>query len=120
MNKHSLNPLRKLSTVVFLAVTVLLAMIPSTLRAAAFTAGDVVVERMEGIGSGGTAASLVEYNSAGTLQQTISLPNAATRPTANPYNLMDSGSAGSNDSLQRWNGDCDTWLQRYFYGYYDC
>ena len=68
---------------------------------AAFGAGDIVVERMEGTGTGGTPVSLVEYNTSGTLQQTLSLPNASTRPTGNPYNLMDSGNATSNGGMTR-------------------
>ena len=66
-----------------------------------FGVGDLVVERMEGATSGGTPVSLVEYNTAGTLQQAVPLPNAATRPSANPYNLMDAGSSTSNGQLSR-------------------
>ena len=66
-----------------------------------FGGGNLVVERMEGTTSAGTPVSLVEYNTNGALQQTLSLPDAATRPTASPYNLMDGGSATSQGELTR-------------------
>ncbi len=66
-----------------------------------FTAGNLVVERMEGLSNSGTVVSCVEYDTSGTLMQTITLPNATNRPSANPFNLMDSGSATSNGQLTR-------------------
>jgi hypothetical protein len=76
----------------------------ASLLAASFVAGDLVVER---IGDGTTALSgtatvvnVVEYAPAGgSPVQTIALPAAGTLPTANPFNLTDSGSATSNGYL---------------------
>jgi len=73
----------------------------ASLHAGAFTEGNLVVELMTGTTSGSTAVNLVEYSTSGTTAQTIGLPNAASRPTANPYNLTDSGSATSNGNLSR-------------------
>jgi Domain of unknown function (DUF4347)/FG-GAP-like repeat/Calx-beta domain len=67
---------------------------------AAFTAGDIVVLQV-GTGSGSlsgvaTAVSLNEYNSAGTLVQSIALPTA---DNANNQTLTQSGNAASEGAL---------------------
>ncbi|RTL32545.1 MAG: PEP-CTERM sorting domain-containing protein [Burkholderiales bacterium] len=67
-------------------------------QAAPFTAGDIVVERI-GNGSGSLSSSatpvyLDEFNSAGSLVQTIALPTTGTP-------LTDSGSATSDGYLSR-------------------
>lgn len=73
--------------------------------ATGFTAGGLAVERMGdgsvALGNTGTPVFVQEYATSGELLQTKALPRAFPRPTANPFNLMDSGSATSNGQLTR-------------------
>src|SRR6266851_3129245 len=73
---------------------------------AAFTSGSVVVERVgdgtAALGNGSTPVFLLEFPAiGGAALQTISLPNATTRPTATPFNLTEAGSANSGGQLTR-------------------
>ena len=74
--------------------------------AAAFTSGSLVVESV-GDGSAtltgsSTPVFLLEFlTTGGAVIQTISPPNAATRPTANPFNLTEGGTAQSGGQLTR-------------------
>ena len=73
--------------------------------ATAFTAGDLILERMgdgsAALGSTGTPVFIHEYTASGDLLQTKALPQAFPRPAGSPFNLMDSGSATSNGQLTR-------------------
>ena len=73
----------------------LITLTPNAGHATAFTAGDLVVERIDGTTSAAQLVNVVEYDTSGTLKQTIAMPNAAARPSANPYNLMDSATTTS-------------------------
>jgi hypothetical protein len=92
-------------SVSFLAVA-LLGFFVDRGDATTFTAGDLAVERI-GDGSAVLTSSsfpvfVDTFHRTGTLQtaaQTIGLPNAASRPSSNPFNLTDSGSATSNGYL---------------------
>ena len=76
------------------------------LTAAVFTVGNLAVES---VGTANAAmtnpVSILEYNNSTLNQsspvQTISFPNAATRPTSAPFNLTESGSAGSDGFISR-------------------
>ena len=85
-------------------LTALIILTPNAGAGTPFTAGNIVVERMtvSGTASSAQLVEVVEYPpGGGTAAQTISLPNAATRPTGNPYNLMDGGSTTSAGGLTR-------------------
>ena len=82
-------------------LTALITMTPNASHAAAFTAGDLVVERIDGTTSAAQLVNVVEYDTSGTSKQTIAMPNAATRPSANPYNLMDGATSTSAGGLSR-------------------
>ena len=68
-----------------------------------FTAGNIVVERINVSGTTGNAqqVDVVEYNTGGGLAQTISLPFVSPRPSANPFNLAESGSSTGDGGLTR-------------------
>ena len=87
--------------VAMLAVSVLLAASPMNVRAAAFTAGNIVVEQIgDGsttLGSGSLPINLLEYNGT-TLAQTIPLPTAVSG--ANQI-ITASGSATSEGQMTR-------------------
>jgi hypothetical protein len=78
-------------------------LMPKFCTAAAFTAGNLVAERVgdgsAALGSAGTAVFLQEFSTNGASVQTIALAAANPRPTASPYNLLDSGSATSDGYL---------------------
>jgi len=85
-------------------LTALIILTPNAGAGTPFTAGNIVVERMtvSGTASSAQLVEVVEYPpGGGTAAQTISLPNAAIRPTGNPYNLMDGGSTTSAGGLTR-------------------
>jgi hypothetical protein len=73
--------------------------------ATGFNAGNLVAERAgdgsAALTSAGTPIFIQEYTPTGELVQTKTLPNAFPRPTGNPYNALDSGSATSNGQLSR-------------------
>ena len=75
--------------------------------AGTFTAGNLAVEE---VGNGSTLSSVAtpvaiqEFTPTNTAQspvQTIGLPQASTLPTANPFNLLESGSASSAGFITR-------------------
>src|ERR1035437_6805682 len=85
-------------------LTALIILTPNAGAGTPFTAGNIVVERMtvSGTASSAQLVEVVEYPpGGGAAAQTISLPNAAVRPTGNPYNLMDGGSTTSAGGLTR-------------------
>jgi hypothetical protein len=72
----------------------------------AFGLGNIVVQQIGTVAtSGANPVDLVEFAPATANQaspvQTIALPNATTRPTVAPFNIMDSGNATSNGYLSR-------------------
>ncbi len=73
--------------------------------ATSFTSGGLAVERVgdgsAALSSAGTPVFIQEYATSGDLLQTIAMPQALTRPTGSPFNLLDSGSATSNGQLTR-------------------
>jgi len=92
---------------IILFLTIVAATI--NVRAAAFTAGNILVERVGAglatLNSGATNLFIDEYLP-GTASQSspvqgVSLPSVSPRPTANPFNLMDSGSASSDGQMTR-------------------
>jgi hypothetical protein len=91
------------------SLALLASLIILTLNAGAgtptpFTAGNIVVERVNGTTSGAQQVDVVEYNPSGvtaTLIQNVLLPNAAVRPSASPYNLMDGATTTSAGGLTR-------------------
>src|ERR1039457_1915809 len=70
-----------------------------------FTAGNLVVERMgdgaAALSSAATNMFILEYTPNGAPVQTNAMPSMFPRPAANPFNLVDSGSATSNGQLTR-------------------
>jgi hypothetical protein len=76
-----------------------LAVLSASAFAAAFTAGDIVVDETESgatLTSAATAVDLAEYSPTGTLVQSIAMPTTASGPNAI---FTDSGSAGSDGLL---------------------
>ncbi len=91
-----------LARVALLSASVLLAASPLNVRAATFTAGNIVVYRV-GNGSGnevntGNPVFLDEYTTGGTLVQSIAMPTTANGAQ---YPLIASGTATSEGGLNR-------------------
>src|ERR1039458_8937410 len=85
-------------------LTALIILTPNAGAGTPFTAGNIVVERVNGTTSGAQQVDVVEYNPSGvtaTLIQNVLLPNAAVRPTGSPYNLMDGATTTSAGGLTR-------------------
>src|ERR1035437_6866607 len=84
-------------------LTALIILTPNAGAGTPFTAGNIVVERVNVTGTSGNAqpVDVMEYNTSGGVVQTISLPSAATRPSTSPYNLLDTGSSGADGGLTR-------------------
>jgi hypothetical protein len=74
-------------------------------RSAPLTPGNLILERVgDGaapLSSTGTPVFLQEFTTNGTPVQTNLLPLVSPRPTSNPFNLLDSGSATSDGNLSR-------------------
>ena len=69
----------------------------NTLAQSAFTAGDLVVEKIgtgAALTSGATPVAIVEYNTAGVLIQTVPFNNSAT--VTSPPNLTAAGTSGND------------------------
>lgn len=81
----------------------LLIVFATAVKAASFNAGDIVVERVGdgvlGLSSSATVINLLEYTTAGSLVQNITLPSANPAPNSTPFNATEAGSATSDGFL---------------------